>query len=216
MGCGFGDVGALGVGELGVVGGVAVDAPEEEEVGEADEAGGGEAPAPADLEQKDADEGHADGGGELGGGVEDGRGEAALLRGEPVADGLGVGGEGWGLADAEEKARGEEASEAGGDGGAEGGDAPEEGADAADATDAEAVQHHADGELAEGVGPVVGAGEVAEGDVGEAEGGVEGGVGDGEVDAVEVVDEDAEAEQPGDAPATLGGPEWVDGDQGMG
>ena len=175
--------------------------PEEGEVEEADEAGGGEAESPAHGEEQDADERDADGGGEFCCGVEDGGGEAALLDGEPEADGFGVGGEGGGFADAEEEAGSEEAGDGGGEGGGEGGEAPDEDADATDALDAEAVEEDADGELAEGVGPVVRAGEVAEGDGGEAEGGGEGGVGDGEVDAVEVVDEDAEAEEPGDAPA---------------
>ena len=47
-------------------------------------------------------------------------------------------------------------------------------ADAPYATDAELVEDHADGQLAKGVGPVVGAGEIAEGNVGEAEVGDEG------------------------------------------
>jgi hypothetical protein len=198
------DVVALEVGEGGVVLGVAVDPIEDDEVEEADDAGGGEAPAPAYFDEEDADEGDADGGGEFGGGVEDGGGEAALGGGEPEADGFGVGGEGGGFADAEEETGGEEAAEIGSGGGGEGGDAPDEGADAADFFDAEFVEQDTDGKLAEGVGPVVGAGEIAEDDVGDAEGGVEGGVGDGEVDAVEVVDEDAEAEEEGDAPSPAG------------
>lgn len=67
----FGDVVALGFGEFGVVCGIAVDLPEEEEVEEAENAGCGEAPAPADSEEQHADEWDSDGGGELGGGVEE-------------------------------------------------------------------------------------------------------------------------------------------------
>jgi hypothetical protein len=55
--------------------------------------------------------------------------------------------------------------------------------------------------LAEGVGPVIGAGEQAEEEVGYAEGCNERVVGDGEVDAVEVVDEHPDGEQGGDVPA---------------
>jgi hypothetical protein len=142
---------------------------------------------------------------------------------EPQAYGFGVGGEGGCFADAEEQARGEEAGDAGGDGGGEGGKAPDEGADAADAAYTEAIEEDANGKLAEGVGPVIGGGEVAEGDSGDAEGGDEGVVGDGEIDAVEVVDENAEAEEPGDAPATrmrrrilrLGQSEIRSGDDGF-
>ena len=197
------DVGAFGVGEEWIVAGVAVDLGEEQEVEQADDAGGGEAPAPADFEEEDADEGHADGRGELGCGVEDGGGEAALAGGEPEADGLGVRGEGGRFADAEQEACGERACRRWCNGGGEGGDAPDGGADAADAAYAEAIEQDADGKLADGVGPVVGAGEIAEGDVGDAEGGVERGVGDGEVDAVEVVDQHAGAEEPGNAPPAL-------------
>jgi len=210
--CIVSDVGSLGCGEVRIFVGIAVDAPEQDEVGEADEAGGGKAPAPADVDEDDSDEGQADSRGKLGGGVVEGGGEASFPGGEPVADGFGVCGEGGRLAYSEEEARGEETAEAGGDGGGEGGDAPDEGADASDAANAEAVQENADGKLAEGVGPVVGAGEVSEGDVGDAEGGDEGVVRDGEVDAVEVVDEDAEGEQPRDPPATFGQTEWVGGD----
>ena len=187
-----------------VVGWVAVEPVEQSEEEERDEPGGGEAPAPTDFEQQDAEDGDADGGGELGGGVEDGGGEAAFATGKPEADGLGVGGEGGGFADAEKKARGKEAGEVRCEGGGEGGDGPKRDADTTDAADAKAIEQDTDGQLTEGVGRVVGAGKIAKGDGGDAEGGDEGGVRDGKVNAIEVVDKDAEAEQPGDAPAAAG------------
>ncbi len=70
----------------------------------------------------------------------------------------------------------EEAAYGGGDGSGEGGDAPEKDADAADAFDSQLVEQDADGKLAHGVGPVVGAGQIAEGDRGDSEGRDEGGV----------------------------------------
>ncbi len=127
---------------------------------------------------------------------------SCALSGETSIRLLCVGGEGGRFADAEQEARAEEAADAGRDGGGEGGDAPEESADAADAADTEAVEQVTGGKLAEGVGPVVGAGEESEGELGDAEAGEDGVVGDGEVDAVEVVDEDAEGEQGGDVPAS--------------
>ena len=85
----------------------------------------------------------------------------------------------------------------------EGSDAPEEGADASDAANAEAIEQDSDGELAEGVGQVIRAGEVAEHDVRDAKGDVQSIVRSGEIDAVEVVDEDADGEEPRDAAAAL-------------
>ena len=52
---------SLGFGQVRIILRVAVDAAEEQEVKEADDAGDGEAPAPADTEQQQADERHADG-----------------------------------------------------------------------------------------------------------------------------------------------------------
>jgi hypothetical protein len=67
--------------------------------------------------------------------------------------------------------------------------------------DSEAVEQDAHGELAEHVGPLKGAEEVAEGDEGDAELGVEGVVGNGDIDPVYVVDEDSDGEEESDVPA---------------
>ena len=110
-------------------------------------------------------------------------GRPRSLSGNQEAMALALEGKVGASPDAEQEAGGEEAAEAGGERGGEGGEAPEEDAAAADATDAEAIDPDADGQLEEGVGPVVGAREIAEGDEGDAELGVEGGLGDGEVDS---------------------------------
>ena len=199
-----GDIGPLDFAEAGIVLRVAIDDPEEQEVEEADNAGDGEAPTPADPQKQHADDRYTNRGGEFSGGVEDRGGEAALFGWEPVAYGLGVGREGWSLADTKYKARREKASEVWGDGSGEGGEAPKQSANTSDALDAEFVEDDADGQLAHGVGPVVGAGEIAKGDRRYAEGGDEGGVGDGEVDSVEVVDQDPEPEKPCNTPAPSG------------
>ena len=146
-----------------ILAGIAVDGVEEQEVAEADEAGGGEAPAPAKVKQQDPDNGHAQGGGELGHGIEDGGGQAALLLGEPVADGLGVGGKGGCLPNAQQEARGKQPADAGGDGRAEGSKAPQQRTVAANSLHTEAVQQHADRQLQHCVSQAVGAQQVAEG-----------------------------------------------------
>jgi hypothetical protein len=121
------------------------------------------------VQQQDSDDGHADGGGELCRGVEDGSGQPAFLGREPETDGLGVCGKDWRLADAEQHARGEEGAKGRRHGGGEGGQAPEQGADAADDGDADCVQQGADRQLADGIGPVVCAGKIAECDLVDVE-----------------------------------------------
>ena len=200
----FKDVRALGGGETVVFAGVAVNGVEEGQEEDADEAGAGEIPAPAEMNKHKTEDGNANRGRKFCGGVKRRCGQAAFLARKPVAGSFGVGGECRSFADAEEEARREETAEAGGDCGGEGGDAPNGGAENADATNAEAVEEQAAGELEDGVGPVVGAGEIAEHNGGNAEGVLEGIAGDGEVDAVKIVDEDAEAEEESDSPAAAG------------
>ena len=120
---------------------------------------------------------------------------------KPAADGLGTGGKNGRLADTEQQTRAEEPADAGRDGGGEGSDAPEDGADAANAPDAKPVEDDTDGELAKGVGPVIRGGEHAEGGEGDAEGGVQRVLRNGKVDPVQIVDQNAEPEQPSNAPA---------------
>ncbi len=113
-------------------------------------------------------------------------------------------GKGGRFAYAQQQTCGEEAAKVGSNGGGEGGDTPHETADASYAAYAEFVQHHAHRKLAQGIGPVIGGGEIAEGDIGDGEGGDEGSMGDREVDAVEVVDQHSNGQQKGDAPAAPG------------
>ena len=195
------DIQALDFGQLGILGRIAIDAPEEEEVGEADGASEGKAPAPSGMDENDADDGDPDGRGEFGSGVVERGGEAALALGKPEADGLGVGGKGRRFANPEQEPRTKECAEIGRGSRGKGGGAPDQRADAPYATNTELIEHDADGQLAKGVGPVVGTGKIAEDNIGDAEGGDEGIVRDGEIDAVKEVDQDADAEEPGDAPA---------------
>ena len=88
----------------------------------------------------------------------------------------------------------EEAAETRAEGCRKGRDAPNDRADAPDPPDTEAIEHYANGDLAERVCPVIRAQQQAVGEVGDAEGLVEALVRNRQVDAVEVVDEDAESQ----------------------
>lgn len=117
--------------QAAVLAGVAIDEPEGEEEQEAEPAGKAEGGAPAPMDGDNAQQRHADGGGEFGGGVEAGGGQAALPQREPIADGFGVGGKGRRLADAEQQPRGQKAVHPGRIGREERGQAPNEGGAAA-------------------------------------------------------------------------------------
>jgi hypothetical protein len=75
-----------------------------------------------------------------------------------------------------------------------------------------AIQQDSDRKLADSVGPVVGAGEIAESNIGDAETGNQRDVRDRQVHPVEIVDQHAERQEPRDAQAALGRPEWTDRD----
>ena len=165
---------------------VAIDPPEGKEVEEADESGDGEAPAPANFEEQDADKRNADCGGELGGAIE---------------DRLGIRGKRGRFAYAEQEPCSKKAADAGRYCRGEGSNTPQEGADAADALNSEFVQQDADWKLAYRIGPVVCPRQVAKRDGRNAEGGDESRMGDGEIDPVEIVDQNAEAQKPCDAPS---------------
>src|ERR1019366_8232271 len=119
------DIQALDFGQLGILIGIAIDTPEEKEIGETDGAGEGEAPAPSGVDKNDADDGDSDGRGKFGSGVVERGGEAALSLGEPESDGLGVGRKGWRFTDAEQEPRAEECAQIGRGGRSKGSGAPD-------------------------------------------------------------------------------------------
>src|SRR6202022_4869724 len=99
---------------------------------QADESGGGEAPAPAKMQQQNAKERHSDSGRELCRGIRDGRGQTSFLVRKPVAERFGVAGKSGGLGDAEKKPGSDKADQSRGQSGAERGRAPEKGPDPPD------------------------------------------------------------------------------------
>ena len=204
------NIGPLLAAEFGVRARVAIDDPVGDEIGEAQDRRQPEAPAPAERHDSDGHQGHADDIGEFRRRVEDGRRGCAFAAREPVAGRLGVGRKRRRLGDAEQDPRCEDRAEAGGEGDEARRHAPEERADPAHRHDAEAVEHHADRHLQDGVGPEEGAEQ--EPDVGRSEPEflLELRRGDRDVHPVEVIDENADAEQDADRPpaASDGGSSW--------
>src|SRR5207244_13219389 len=126
-------------------------------------------------------------------------GEAALRTGKPVTNGSAAARESRGFAESQQKSCNEEATDAGGDGPAKGSHTPEKGADAADEPHAKAIQQKPGGQLARGIGPAISARQVAEQDRRDSERGPQRILRHGQVNGVEIIDQDAEAKQPGDA-----------------
>ena len=196
------DVAAFRFGQSGIFVRIAIDAPEIDKVQQADGAGQRQSPSairpaaarmptsgmPMTEENLAAESNSA-------------VGRLRSCGGNQLAHRLGAGREGRRFANAEQKPRAEQRAERGRQRAAKGRHAPQAGARTTYAAHAEFVEHDADGQLAKPVGQVVGAGEIAECDVGNAERRDQRAVRGGEVDAVEVADQDADAEQPRDAPA---------------
>ena len=84
---------------------------------------------------------------------------------------------------------------------AERSEAPYKGAYSSNAPDAEFIEQHANRKLAQHVCPVVGAGKIAKGNIRDSERRIERFMRDGKIDSIEVIDQDAETEQPCDSPA---------------
>src|SRR5205823_5883293 len=90
---------------------------------------------------------------------------------------------------------------AGGDRRGEGSHAPDHRGNDANTADTEAVEQQAGRQLEQHVSPVVGAREPAKGDCRNSEGGLKGVAGDGKIHAVEIVDQNSDAKEEGDAPS---------------
>ena len=196
----FADIVALLAGELRVGARVAVDEPIGDKISEAENCGEAEAPAPAQRDDGDRHERNADDIGELRRGVEDRRRRRALAAWEPVARRLGVGGKSRSFRDAEQDARSENETEAGRESDNSRSDAPEERADAADGHHAEPVEHDADGNLKDGVGPEEGAEKQSQIGRRQAELLLQLRRRDRDVHAVEIVDENASSKKEADHP----------------
>lgn len=160
--------------------------------------------APAVIGDDEAADQGAECGAEFGAGVDEAVGFAALIFGEVFSDDFGEGRVGDGFADAEEEAEGEEGGEGGGEAGEGGGERPEEIADGEDAVDVVTLDEPAGGDLAEGIGPEEGGGELAHHGRGDLEFVADFGGRHAEVAAVDVVDEDGDDEEGEEAPLHRG------------
>ena len=135
------NVTALDLGQFRVVAGIAIDAPEVKKVGEADDAGKREAPAPSGVDEHDPDERNADGRGKLCRCIGERCGETALARRKPEADGLGVRRKCRRFAHAEQETRAKEAAQVGRNRRRKRSRAPEKSAHAPHAPHAEFVEN---------------------------------------------------------------------------
>ena len=188
-------------GQLRVLARVAIEEPVGDEIGEAQDRRQAESPPPAEPDDGEGDQRHPDDVGELRRCVEDRRRGRALAAREPVAGRLGIGGEGGRLGDAEQHARAEDRRRSRRRRRPGRRDAPQERADPADVRHPEPVEHHADRHLKDGVGPEEGAEQKPEVAGRQVEFLLKLRGGDRDVHPVEVVDQDADAEQDADHPA---------------
>jgi hypothetical protein len=180
---------------------IAVDSPKQKEIQQADQTRSRKAQPPSDAQQQQSNDWHANSRGKLGRAIEEARCETPLPWREPVPDSFGVGRKRWSFAHPEQKARGKKAANPRSDCRSKRRQAPEKRADAAHTPHPETIQQEARRQLAQRVGPVVGAQQQAKGKVRNAEFSEEGVVRNREVDAVEIVDQHAHAEQDGDDPS---------------
>ena len=96
-----------------VLAGIAVDQIKQHKIEEADEARGGKAPAPAEMQQQQADQRDSNCSGEFCCGIGERRGQSSFLSRKPVPQGFGIRRKGGGFAHAQKQARSEEPTEAG-------------------------------------------------------------------------------------------------------
>ncbi len=198
------DVLALGVREARVLARIPVEDVKRHEEEEAEDPGHEERRAPAVVHQDQRDDRHADRGRQLGGRVEDRGRHAPLAGGKPVAGGFGVDRKGRGLGEPEAQARPEEHPERPDGRRQQRENAPAEGRDPPDGLHAVAVEKDADRDLRDGVGPAEGAQQVAEADIIDAELVAQRAAGDGQIDPVEIIDQDSDAQQDRDSPTEVG------------
>ena len=196
------DIIALLTGELRIGAWVAIDEPVGEKVSEAEDCRDAKAPAPAECDDRDRHQRHANDVGEFRRRVEDRSCRGALAAREPVAGGLGIGREGRRFRDAEQNPRSEDEAEAAGESDNSRSDAPQECANTAHRHYAKPVEHDSDRDLQDGVGPEEGAEKQTQITRGQAELLLQLRRGDRDVHAVEIIDENARAEQKPNHPPT--------------
>ena len=200
------DVVALRLAQLGILVGIAVENQEGEKIQKAQGRREAEAPPPAERDADQGDERHPDDVREFRGGVEDRRRQRPLLAREPIARRFRVGRKGRRFGDAKDHASGEDPAESAGDGNQQRRAGPKERADPADQGDAETVQHKPGRDLQQRIGPEERAEQQPHLSGGETEFVLQLRPGDRQIDAVEIVDEHADAEQHANAPPPPGDP----------
>ena len=164
--------------------------PEQAEEAESDEEG-----APAEAGDEHASEKETKAGAEEEAGTKNGVGETALSFGEVKGEDFSVGGIGDGFTEAKEQSQSKKENKGVDDAGEGSGDGPKREASGEDEIDIEAIDQPTGDELGAGVGPKKSGEKEAEASGGKGEFALKQRRGDGEIAAVDVVDEDGEAEE---------------------
>src|SRR6266568_2271368 len=123
------------------------------------------------------------------------------MRWKPVSYGFGVGWKSRRLTDAEQKPGSEEPSHTARDGRRKRSDAPQQGTDATDTPHAKLIEQNSRGKLADCIRPVIGAEQEPECDIRDTKFTNQRIMRNGEVDAIEIVDQHSQPKQECNGPA---------------
>src|SRR5262249_13552107 len=148
--------------------GILVEEIEQNKIQQADYARSSKAPAPAKMQQNNPEKRHAHSRRKFRGAIKHRRGQAALLRREPVADGLRIARERRRFADPQQESRTKKPGKSRRYRGCKRSHAPEKRADTPDQLHAKAIQNQSGGKLQRCVRPVIRARKIAEGNGGNS------------------------------------------------
>ena len=173
----------------------------DQQVGKRQRRGKSKRHAPAHAQQQQPQQGHANGVGQLGCAIEQRRRQRTLACREPRAHGLCACRKGGRLADAQQQPRGKEQQDARSKCRGHRRQPPDEDGHQRHLAHAEQVQHHAGRQLARGIRPRIGCRQLPEDRGCDAKRLYQRVVRNGQVHAVEIVDQHAQAQQQADRPA---------------
>ncbi len=182
---------------------IAIEQKEQDEIGEVQHRHRPERSTPAEIDDCEPNQRRPDDVGEFGGGIENRGRQRPLVSRKPIAGRLGIGRERRRLGDTEEQPRGDDAADAARERRQCCRRRPQGGAEAADRHDPKAVQHQSDRDLQQCIRPEEDAEDQTHLRRIQAKLLLQLRGGDGQGDAVEIIDQDAGAEQHADPPAVV-------------